>query len=352
MVDPFVLKPVYMERIWGGRALEEKYGKSIPEGLIGESWEISCHPHGMSLIDNGAFKGWNLQAAIEAQPEEILGLEIAKTSETHFPLLVKFLDARDTLSVQVHPDDAYAAIHEKGELGKAEAWYIIDAKPGARLVYGTTEGCMRDGFSKAAREGTLEHCMNWINVQAGDVLYIPAGMLHAIGDGILICEIQQNSDTVYRVFDWNRVDDKGNPRQLQLEKALNVIDFTGKHRKSILKGVSVEVGTSIREFFVIGPYFALEVLRVKGEMEEETDASRFFTYSVVSGSCKLKYKDGNVESKAGDSLLIPAVLGKYRIVGDCVIIKAYVPDIKKMKKYLLNKGCTPRQILELAGWQE
>lgn len=213
MLYPFQFIPVYKDYIWGGRNLE-RLGKELPEGKVAESWELSCHPDGMSVVKNGTLRGRTLQGLIDEYGSKITGDYRTKT----FPLLVKLIDAADKLSVQVHPDDNFALAHE-GEFGKNEFWYVLDAKPDAYLIYDFKPSITRSDFEKAVCEDRVGDCLQIVPVRAGDFLNIPAGLIHSIGEGILLAEIQQSSNTTYRIFDYNRTDAKGTKRPLHLEKA-------------------------------------------------------------------------------------------------------------------------------------
>lgn len=222
------LEPVFCERIWGGRNLES-FNFSIPQGNIGEAWVIAAHDNGSSKITNGQLAGLTLKEAYEKQPT----LFTEKIYDK-FPLLIKILDASDNLSVQVHPEDDYARVNENGELGKTECWYVLDAKEGAKLVYGHTAKTKEEFNSKIDAEQWNELFIEK-NVKAGDFFYIPAGTLHAIGEGILIYEVQQNSDTTYRVYDYDRVDKDGNARELHIEKQKMLQKFLLKKLQQVLK---------------------------------------------------------------------------------------------------------------------
>jgi mannose-6-phosphate isomerase len=350
MLYPLFFHPIHKERIWGGRKLAEKYGRVLPSNKIGESWEITCHDHGMGMIRNGKLKGLSLQEAIEKYGEELLGSAIYNDRYRKFPLLIKLLDAADVLSVQVHPDDEYANAYENGELGKTEMWYIIDAKPGSKLVYGIKHGVSKEDFKRSLEQGQLEECLRELEVKPGDVLYIPAGLVHAIGAGILICEIQQNSDTTYRVYDWNRMDDKGNPRELHIEKALDVIDFEGRHSTDGLNGLRLQVEGGQRIIYVACEYFAMEKLIVDGDMELKLDGKRFQALTCLEGTCKIEYKGRSADLLPGQSCLIPASLPSINLNGSCTVIRAYVPDKESNIIHpLLQLGYTMDDLSVIAG---
>lgn len=350
MLYPLLFDPILKEKIWGGSTLQEKYGRKLPSDRIGESWDVACHPNGTSVVANGPLKGMTLRQLIDSYGSQLLGQEVQKRFGDEFPLLIKLLDATEFLSVQVHPDDEYAALHEGGQPGKTEMWYIIHAQPGASLIYGLVPGTTRQEFEEAVRAGQLEKYLRSVEVQAGDVLYIPAGVVHAIGPGILICEIQQNSDTTYRVYDWNRLGDDGKPRTLHVDKALDVIDFSGRLAKDKLPGLSVEEEGGRRTYYVACSYFAVQKLECHGCMKETADGSKFFTLTAVEGQGEIVYSQGSQPFKAGDSVLIPACLGDYMIKGECTIIKAYVPSRERdIIEPLKAKGFTKDQLKAIAG---
>lgn len=349
MLYPLLFVPIQKERIWGGQSLAEKYGRTLPADKIGESWDIACHPNGTSIVANGIYKGKTLKQIIEFYGKKILGSNVQ--DESTFPLLIKLLDASDVLSVQVHPVDEYARIHENGGSGKTEMWYVIDAKPDARLVYGIKPGITREYFAQALENGSLEECLNELEVQQGDVIYIPSGMVHAIGAGILICEIQQNSDTTYRVFDWNRLGDDGKPRELHIKKALDVIDFDGRHNlQGKLPGLEVYTGKNRCTYYVACKYFAMEKLDVYDSLPQNTAGRSFAALTVVEGSGKILYEDGCQAFSPGNSLIIPAELGEYKLEGRCTVIKAYVPHRElDIIEPLTIKGFTSEELMKIAG---
>ena len=219
---PFTFRPIFKERIWGGRTLERLYGKHIPNGVpIGESWEISDRSGDASVIANGPLAGKDLRWLMEHHERALLGS--AKSANGRFPLLIKILDAQEKLSLQVHPP-AHKAAELKGE-PKTEAWYIADAAPGAELYVGLKPGVTRGEFERKIKTGEVAECFHRVPVTAGDTMFLPSGRVHAIGAGLVIFEIQQNSDTTYRVFDWNRVGTDGKPRELHVAESLASIDF-------------------------------------------------------------------------------------------------------------------------------
>ncbi|HZR20547.1 MAG TPA: type I phosphomannose isomerase catalytic subunit [Verrucomicrobiae bacterium] len=219
---PLTFQPIFKERVWGGRRLEKLYGKMLPPKVpVGESWEISDRPGDASVIANGPLAGKDLHWLVETRPDELLGA--TRLERGRFPLLIKILDASEKLSLQVHPP-ATAAAELDGE-PKTEMWYIAEAAPGAELYVGLRAGCTRDEFAAKIEQGTVADCFHRVKVKAGDAMFLPSGRVHAIGAGLVIFEIQQNSDTTYRVFDWNRVGLDGKPRELHAQQSLASIDF-------------------------------------------------------------------------------------------------------------------------------
>ena len=222
---PVKLSPVFKDYLWGGTRLKTEFSKQSDMTPLAESWELSAHKDGQSTVAEGEYAGLTLTAYLDTVGREVLGTNCEKYD--YFPLLIKLIDAKGDLSVQVHPSDEYALEHE-GEYGKTEMWYILDCDEGAALYYGFKEDTTREAYEAAIREGRLTDILNRVPVKRGDVFFIPAGTVHAIGAGILICEIQQNSNTTYRVYDYNRRDKDGNLRPLHVEKALAVSDQIGR----------------------------------------------------------------------------------------------------------------------------
>lgn len=327
MYYPLKFKPVYKDYIWGGRYFE-KFDRQLPEGIIAESWELSCHENGVSVVVNGELAGKSLPEIVKADPQNILGKSFT-TDCQEYPLLVKLIDANDKLSVQVHPDDTYAAIYENGR-GKNEMWYVVDCKPGAKLVVGLKPGVTKKVFFQAINDNRIEECLNEVEVQSGDVINIPAGTLHAIGAGIVIVEIQQTSDITYRVFDYNRVDRNGVGRQLHLDKALEVTNFNAGSQEVKSKGIKIKLGEgSSKTIYTANEIFGCEKYEVNGSVSETTDGSNYYIYICLSGHGKLKTENMSVEFKAGETVFIPASMGIYGLEGQFSALKAYVPELNK-----------------------
>lgn len=320
---PIKFENLYYERIWGGKALE-KFRNNVPKDLvIGESWDIACHKNGIGKVTNGALKGKRFDEIIKEYGNKLLG----KTIELdNFPLLIKLITAADKLSVQVHPDDEYAERVEK-DSGKTEAWYVIDAEEGACLIVGTKD-CDKETFKKAIDDGDLSPYLNKIPVKKGDFFYIQSGLVHAICEGILIAEIQQSSDTTYRVYDYNR------GREIHVDKALDVIDFSLKGENS--KGITLKNDGYEKTYLCLSKYFTIQKYDIKTSAKEASDEERFFLFTCVDGNGTIKYKDGEEKINMGDSIFIPASLGDYELQGNFTLLKSYVPDNQKEVNNILN----------------
>jgi mannose-6-phosphate isomerase len=302
---PIKFKPIYKERIWGGTNLAAVLGREIPGDHIGESWELSSHNNGTSIVENGSLAGKNLNELIAEYKEQLVGKKFA--DDKSFPLLIKILDANDNLSIQVHPDDEYAQRVE-GEAGKTEAWYVIHAKENAHIIYGLKNNITKADFSKAVEDNRIDDAVKRVPVKVGDMIFVPAGMIHALLDGVMVYEVQQNSDTTYRVYDYDRVGDDGKKRELHIEKALDVIQF------------SEQPNYNFREQSIQCQYFSMEKLSVAGEKHEMTK-EQFIIYCVIAGSGEIQYKESIVGLSPGDTVLIPACLGEYILKGNIDLLK-------------------------------
>ncbi|MGE5329638.1 MAG: type I phosphomannose isomerase catalytic subunit [Deltaproteobacteria bacterium] len=343
-IYPLTFESVLKDYIWGGRNLE-KLGKVLPpEGKVAESWEASCHPNGLSVVADGFLKGKTLFQVIEEYGDKIVGTRFAGKK---YPLLVKFIDANDRLSFQVHPDDDYAGKFENGGLGKNEMWYVVAAEPGAFLYLGLKQGITKEQFANAIKEDRVEECMSKLEVQAGDAVNIPAGTIHAICEGLLIIEVQQSSDLTYRVYDYSRIDSSGNTRPLHINKALDVISFGGQ-QSTKQKGIKVCFdGEGSKIVLAANKYFAAEKWDVDGMISQEANGTNFYLYTLIDGFLDVGYDGGSISVRKGQTVFIPAALGYYTIEGKAQIIKSYVPDLEKdIYLPLIEKGFTREQIDE------
>jgi len=318
MIYPIKTQPIFKQYIWGGDSLKKKFNKDVPFDTAAESWEISCHNDGLSLVADGEYKGKTLKEVIFSNKKEMLGREDTQV----FPLLVKILDAKDSLSVQVHPDNEFAAKHENGELGKTEMWYIIDAKPGANLVFGLKEGTSPEILKSSIEDGTLEEHLNYVPVKKGDYLYIPSGTIHAIRDGILIAEIQQSSNTTYRVYDYNRVDKDGNKRPLHVEKAVLATNY--ENIGNIPEpSPDVEIPGGKFEQIAKCEYFTVEKYETRTFVEIEKETDKFEMLVFTDGAGIIAYNGKEYDFRAGDSFFIPAAMEKYTVSGECEFLRSF-----------------------------
>ena len=320
---PLKTTPLFKQYIWGGDNMKKLYNKDIPGIPTAESWEVACHPNGTVTVANGKLAGATLSEIIEKAGSDLLGDNIS--TDEKFPLLLKVLDAKDKLSVQVHPNDEYAAINENGEKGKTEMWYVLSAEPGAQLIYGFKEGVTKQGYADAIENGTLEDILNYVDVNAGDVFFIPAGTVHAIGAGLIIAEMQQNSDTTYRVYDYNRTDKDGNKRELHIAKALDVSDISPPKGSVKSEGVTAVYDDNTAITYVTCEYFAFEEVSIKSEIELKTDGKMQILF-FAEGAGNIIHTGDPVWCDAGDSVIIPAATKEFSIVGKCKVLKFWVPS--------------------------
>ncbi|HEU6449114.1 MAG TPA: type I phosphomannose isomerase catalytic subunit [Verrucomicrobiae bacterium] len=310
MLYPLTFQPVFKERIWGGREIEKLYGKKLLlQKPIGESWEISDRPGDESVIANGEFAGKTLRWLMENYSREILG-DAKPAAENRFPILCKILDAREKLSLQVHPP-AHKAKELKGE-PKTEMWFIADAMPGAELYVGLKHGVTRAEFEKKISDGSVADCFHRIPVKAGDTMFLPSGRVHAIGAGLVIFEIQQNSDTTYRVFDWNRVGLDGKPRELHVPQSLASIDFNDFEPKLVENEFSAQ-GKIQKRSLVSDPLFNVEQLKIENGASCLLRPKKMQIIAALSGGIEIKSGNASANLRAGDFCLIPAILEQTEI---------------------------------------
>lgn len=312
MLKPIKLKPEFKEIIWGGNRLKNEYNKISSLNNIAESWELTVRSDGMNVIDGGEFDGITMEKYINQN-----GFSVVTNKDINrFPLLIKFIDAEDNLSIQVHPDDEYG-MRTANSLGKTEMWYIIDAKPGAKLVYGLKEGCSVEMLRDAIKNNTVEEMLNYVSVKKGDVFFIPSGLVHAIGAGILLAEIQQNSNITYRVYDYNRIGKDGKPRDLHIADALNVIvNRTNDEIDKIRFSTNVKNDTTLASC----EYFTVDKYVLDGKINLNTDLNSFNSILCLDGNGTLEFNGEIFPITKGDSYFVPANLGDYSINGKLEII--------------------------------
>ncbi len=324
-MQPLQFQPILKRIRWGNRRLGTVLGKPIgPESDYAESWEIVDHGVDQSIVTDGEYRGWQLRQLVTERAEALFGPD---RSAAQFPLLLKFIDAADRLSVQVHPSDEQARQMGLGDNGKTEAWYILDAAAGSRVYAGLKDGVGRTELERALDSGTVEECLHAVEVRAGDCIFVPAGTVHAIGEGILLTEIQQSSDVTFRLFDWNRLDTNGKPRPLHRDEALACIDFS---RGPVNPVAACQVaGAGRSEELVCCDQFAL----VRRTIDQPTQLSRENRFRIVlpiRGTVELRRKDDSSKLRLGDSTLIPAASLResppwLNPSGTAVTLEAYVP---------------------------
>lgn len=309
------LKPACKDYIWGGNRLIKEFGKETDKPLIAETWELSCHPDGMSMVDSGEHKGKPFIEYIEINGRQILGENCLQFSD--FPILIKLIDAKSDLSIQVHPNDEYSLKNENS-FGKTEMWYVIDREPGARLYYGFKESITKDQFARAITEGNLTQCLNAVEVNPGDVFFIEAGTIHAIGAGILIAEIQQNSNITYRVFDYNRKGPDGKLRELHIDKAAEVTSLN-----------AISSGYDFSPHIASCKYFTVDKITAGDNNGDAfincVDQSSFHHLLITQGEAVVYCKDESIEVKKGDSVFLPANSGSYECKGNFTALLTYIP---------------------------
>lgn len=289
---PLLLKPVVKDYLWGGIRLKEEYGFETDKEIAAEGWMLASHKDGTNIVENGELAGETFDEVLKAWDEK----------KDAFPLLIKLIDARDKLSVQVHPEDEYAYRVEH-EPGKTEMWYIVDCEEGAELIYGFTQRLGKEEFEMRIKDNTLEEVMNYVPVKKGDVFFIAAGTLHAIGSGMLIAEIQQNSNTTYRVSDYGRLGADGKPRQLHIDKAVTVTKTEPPvHSYGNIGEVKKYAYGTTRELARC-EYFRVKGIRLNGRFR--INNRKFTSLLVLEGKIKIKYQDGVICANKGDSIYIP-----------------------------------------------
>lgn len=354
MLYPLMLKPVYKDYLWGGRTLS-RWGKTLPQqGKVAESWELSGHARGESIVQNGPLQGKTLPQVLKAQGRQLVGSLASAEDLDQFPLLIKLIDAHDRLSVQVHPDDAYAQKHAAGEKGKSEMWYVLEAGPGASLIAGVHPGTTQASFAKALDRGECLSQLQSLPVKAGDVINIPAGLVHAIGAGLVILEIQQSSDTTYRVYDYDRIGADGKKRPLHRKEALDVIRFDLGASMAKVEGIVSKEDDLVRRLLVLNRYLKSEHWQLTGTLPLAQDGTRFLSMTVLSGQGTLKSRDEQfqpVPLSKGCTVLLPAALEGVIFEGRLEAITATIADFDRdlaaaaQAAGLPNQGCT-----DAAAW--
>lgn len=325
---PLKFSPIYVERIWGGNLITKYLNREIPEHdiPIGESWEISDRPGAESVVSNGALAGFTLSELVKHYGRALLGESCRDMSR--FPLLVKLIDAGERLSLQVHPDDNACREAGNGAEPKTEMWYVIAAESGANILAGLSEKATRHHLRELISSPDVERLLQVYPSQAGDAYYIPSGTLHAIGAGNLILEVQQNSDTTYRISDWGRVDSNGKSRELHVEQGIKAVNFTNRKSPRIAGAVDKVKRNRKYDIVTVCPYFNVSDLRLVETRMDDTKKRSFHLLSAINSSFSVWWQNSSepVNVARGETVMIPSAVGSYRITvsGDedeCVIVK-------------------------------
>lgn len=328
------LIPSCKDYIWGGHRLAEEYGKVIEGDVLAESWELSCHDDGASIISNGVWAGKTLKEYIKESKEDVLGNNCKRFSD--FPILIKFIDAKDNLSIQVHPDNAYALKNE-GQYGKTEMWYVVDASEDAFLYYGFQDEISEEEFRKRIEEDTLLEVLHAAPVKKGDVFFIEAGTIHAIGKNILIAEIQQNSNVTYRVYDYGRIGKDGKKRELHVEQAIQVTKREPAQKRDTMYPHIAKCD-----------YFTVDKINLDGKLFDKMEGfvteESFLSILVLDGEGTIQNQFGSLSYKKGDSLFLPAGSGSYQIVGRCDALVTTVGKKEDMVSLGIDIGGTSAKI--------
>lgn len=312
---PLLFKPIFKERIWGGIKLKEVLNKSFDGSQIGESWELSTVENDISVVANGAFEGLNLNQLIEKYPTEVLGIKSIQYFGNNFPLLFKFIDAKEDLSIQVHPDDALAK-ERHNSFGKTEMWFVMQADDNARLVVGFKDKTNKKEYQEHLENKTLVAVLNETPVKVGDAFFLETGTVHAIGAGVLIAEIQQTSDITYRLYDWDRVDANGVGRELHTDLALDAINFEPTNTKldyEVVKNKSVNL--------VECPFFKTNILQISDIYNWKKTKESFTVLMCTEGSYTINMLHFKAEFKKGDTVLIPAIIDGFEIIGEATLLE-------------------------------
>jgi mannose-6-phosphate isomerase len=340
MPYPLILEPVFHARVWGGRRLAEVLGAQLPEGAIGESWSMGDD----NRVLNGPLAGQTLGDLVATDPDVMLGRLVVSSGRTDLPLLFKILDANESLSIQVHPDDRVAREVEHVPFGKTEAWYVLDAAPGAYVIHGFTRPVPPDEARAGLADGSITDALRKVELKAGEAILVPAGTIHAIGGGMLLGEIQENSDITYRLYDWGR------PREMHLDKGLAVLDLQppgfGPSRP-----LDVTAGASTIRYLVACHYFAYQLLIVQGALNLDTARRSLHVLFCTAGAGAVRYAGGSVDFAQGQTLFLPGALGAYTVEGEaCRLLRCFVPEPGlDLFDPLLQAGYAAAEIAALGG---
>jgi mannose-6-phosphate isomerase len=317
-IYPLQFEAILKERIWGGEKLKTILNKPITSGITGESWELSTVEGDVSIIANGAYKGKSLMELIQEYPSEILGTAVCKRFGNQFPLLFKYLDAREDLSIQVHPNDELAK-KRHNSFGKTEMWYIMQADKDSRIIVGFKEDSNANEYLKHLENNTLVSILDDVKVKQGDVFFLETGTVHAIGAGLVVAEIQQTSDVTYRLYDFDRKDAQGNTRELHVDLALEAINYS---KVNTYKEYTKEVNES--NTIVDCPYFTTNFIPLEKEKSVVNSGLSFVVYMCVAGSFEIECDTVTYQYGKGDTVLIPAAMKSYKLMGKASILEIYI----------------------------
>lgn len=315
---PIQFYPIIKDRIWGGTKLKTVLNKTITSEIAGESWEISTVPNDISVIKNGDFKGKSLNQLIDSYPVEVLGNQVYQRFGKQFPLLFKFIDAKDDLSIQVHPNDELAQ-KRHNSFGKTEMWYVMQADIEARLIVGFKDKSSPEEYLKNLQNKTLETILDSKKVTQGDVFFLATGTVHAIGAGTVIAEIQQTSDITYRIYDFDRIDANGNKRELQLDNAMDAINF------DVIKSkIDYQQNINQSNQVVHCNYFKTNFIPLNTILSIHNDKDSFLVYMCVDGNFEIGLNNQKYAYKKGDTVLIPANLKDFQLIGNASLLEIYI----------------------------
>ena len=317
-IYPLQFNPILKERIWGGEKLKTVLNKSITSNITGESWELSTVEGDVSVIANGDLKGKLLTDVIDEAPNEMLGTAVHERFGRQFPLLFKYLDAREDLSIQVHPNDALAK-KRHNSFGKTEMWYIMQADEGSEIIVGFKEDSNAQEFLEKVESKTLVSILDSVEVKEGDVFFLETGTVHAIGAGLVVAEIQQTSDITYRIYDFDRVDAQGNTRELHLDLAVEAINY---HKLDTRREYLEEENQS--NTIVNCPYFTTNFIPLTDAINISKTGNSFTVYMCIDGAFEIEYNKDIYQYKKGDTVLIPAAMDYYTISGKASILEIYI----------------------------
>lgn len=316
---PLIFEPILKDRIWGGTKLRDNLGKqNLPTETTGESWELSAVQGDVSIVNNGAYKGKPLTELLDSFPEELLGTKVYSRFGKQFPLLFKFLDAREDLSIQVHPNDELAK-QRHNSFGKTEMWYVMQADTDARIIVGFKKKSSPEEYLEHLQNKNLIEILNEVKVNKGDVFFLETGTIHAIGAGIVIAEIQQTSDITYRIYDWDRVDANGKSRELHVEQALDAMNYNTTDTQ---KQYTTEENKS--NPMVDCPYFTTNYLPINGTASIERDGGSFSVYICTEGEYTIQLEGKSHNFKKGDTILVPAAVKAFTLNGNATLLEIYI----------------------------